>query len=1124
VESEPRTYLDALAPDQRALVARVNREGEAKLHTYLESGSAIAFVGAGGSAPLYPLWDSLIAELISSAEVSLGELTASTCRQMARTDPDAVVELVRRRLGAPAYRETLRHLLRLRRDSQTGRTFTFTHELVVRCNFARVVTTNYDPGIVDARAFARPLISVTGFASYTNDDALDRWASNDVLQDAELPVLFAHGCHNEPDAVVLAATEYRRAYRGKLGRVLGHLVQSEHLVWLGFSFSDQRITAIIREIVDAGGTSHDPGLPPRHVAVVGWDPGNDAADPSVIREIMQIQHGCDVILYPAPSGDHSALHSLLGDFTDKRFPPVHDLPVASRPSVRSPTRHGDRPPGPLSEWVHGGQPLPHFTARFDELGRLDRWAADPEVNLIGVTAWGGSGKTALVTQWLVAREGATQRATRGVFAWSFYEDNSAEKWANTLLNWANTTFGLSVNVEPRASQVLALLAAVPLIIVLDGLEVTQEGPGGGDLGRLLDGILRDVLVGHCQQRSDSLAVLTSRFPFADLERFSGGSARMLDVPPFTADEGAEVLRITGAGWVSESERRALTDDVDGHALAVDALGRVLSAHPSTADLAALRETVALATRTDERVAKVLGFYADRLRTTDRLLVAWVSLFQRPVTVATILALATAEQAGSPAWTAARVEAAVRARLGGLLTWHPNSSISAHPLVRDTFRPMALSAGTASYACDLGLADLPGGEVANRADALRVVEMIELLLEAEQWTAAEDLYRIRTDDGNLFLRIPAARLGQRAAAAFVGTPGREQACRARLSRAHSAFYLNELGLFALSSGDLTRAIGFLEAAMGIVRDVGENKDLAVGLQNLAECRSALGWAEEAAASAQEALDLANLDDTIEISDILGLLGASYDLGGRTAESELAFIRADLVKNRETGDHLLSTCGTNWADFLIRSGRVAIAWRLTEQNQTISERNGRKDDIARCDRTLGRCYVADGNTELAESYLEGAIAAFRDGDLVTELVATLPDLAEQRRQMGMLDNAEQATGEAITLAAARELVPAQARALAVRSCTRGDRYATSGVPLDLQRARDDADHALRLATQHRQLPWQELLAYQAHAHLDRVTCIDRGWQSRAENLRAMLIPSNLAHDPVSNVEAAIIADSW
>jgi hypothetical protein len=82
-------------------------------------------------------------------------------RALAAGSPDAVVEIVRRELGGPRYREVLRELFRVRREPDTGRSWTPAQELVARCGFAGVVTTNYDPGIVDARLRVRQRASGT---------------------------------------------------------------------------------------------------------------------------------------------------------------------------------------------------------------------------------------------------------------------------------------------------------------------------------------------------------------------------------------------------------------------------------------------------------------------------------------------------------------------------------------------------------------------------------------------------------------------------------------------------------------------------------------------------------------------------------------------------------------------------------------------------------------------------------------------------------------------------------------------------------------------------------------------------------------------------------------------------
>ena len=108
----------------------------------------------------------------------------------------------------------------------------------------------------------RPAASATGFLTWRDELGLDEWRTGDVFGEIELPVLYAHGQHNQPDSIVLASTEYRRAYEGKLPHVLRRLVDSGHLVWIGFSFADQRIAAILREIANGSGTGSIPGPRP----------------------------------------------------------------------------------------------------------------------------------------------------------------------------------------------------------------------------------------------------------------------------------------------------------------------------------------------------------------------------------------------------------------------------------------------------------------------------------------------------------------------------------------------------------------------------------------------------------------------------------------------------------------------------------------------------------------------------------------------------------------------------------------------------------------------------------------------------------------------------------------------
>jgi tetratricopeptide (TPR) repeat protein len=1113
-------YLKGLPPAQAEKLARVNDEGLSALRKYLMSRQAVAFLGAGTSAPLYPLWNALIGELVDAAVGRLDEEEAATCRVLARQSPEEVVEIVRQQLGVASYREVLRGVLRVRTDRETGRSWTPVQELVCRCAFKAVVTTNYDPGIVDARMRVRPGASSTGFMTWEDELGLDRWRTGDVFGEAELPVLFAHGQHNRPDSVVLAATEYRRAYAGKLPHVLARLADG-HLVWIGFSFADQRITAILREIADRAGPRAVPGGAPRHVAVMAWDPKAEGNDPRVLARRAEIAYGAQVLLYPALADDHSALGLLLSELTDPRFPAAGDLPTRGQQGVTltdQPTTTSDT--DIAVRWVSGAEPVAHFTGRAEELARLDGWAADPQVALIGVTAWGGAGKTALVTHWVMETEGPIGReGVRGVFGWSFYADPSAEHWATSLLAWARQDLGIRVTKTKRAATaVLNVLRKVPLLLVLDGLEVVQEGPAVEGFGRLLDGTLREVLAGICQQRNKGLVVLTSRFPFADLEGFDGATARTLDVPPFTAAEGAALLAATGAVWLNEEQRRALVAAVDGHALATAVLAGLLAARPPAKDLAALRTELAEATRTDVRVGKVLQFYAGKLAEPDRYLLAAVSLFTRPTDARAVLAVAAQAVSGSQlaGWTPAMVREAVQGQLAGLASWHPDGTISAHPLVRDTFRPLVL--GAAPAAAQTALADMPAGKVTTRSDALRVVEAIELLLDANHWQPANGIYQTRCDNGDVWKHLPAARLGQRSATAFVATPGRRNACITNLTPDRLGYYLNAAGLFAMNAGDLATASEYLHQARQYRRDSRDVQNLATSLRNLAECLGYLGQIDQAWDAATEALGCAQaVGDRLEVRYVLARFGWLASLAGDTAQAEKQFTAADQVQLADDprGDHLYSIEGTWWAEWLTRTGRPGPAQALIQRNIQISRRNGWEEHIARCDRVLGRLALAAGDTITAEAQLTTAAAVFRDGDYLIELTETLVDLAGYALAVGDLDGADRYATEAISIAAPRGLVPAQSAALAARACTRAAQaIATKNLQDLLEQGRDAADSALRLAARHR-LPWHELSALSAHAIIDQAEGADQGWAARAHASHSRLVPRGLDPHPLDAI---------
>jgi len=69
---------------------------------------------------------------------------------------------------------------------------------------------------------------------------------------------------------------------------------------------------------------------------------------------------------------------------------------------------------------------PELFGREKELKMLDEAWGNPKTNIVSLIAWGGVGKTALVSAWLNRMARDNYRGAERVFGWSFYSQGAAE--------------------------------------------------------------------------------------------------------------------------------------------------------------------------------------------------------------------------------------------------------------------------------------------------------------------------------------------------------------------------------------------------------------------------------------------------------------------------------------------------------------------------------------------------------------------------------------------------------------------------------------------------------------------------------------------------------------------------
>lgn len=222
-----------------------------------------------------------------------------------------------------------------------------------------------------------------------------------------------------------------------------------------------------------------------------------------------------------------------------------------------------------------------LVGRDAELQRLDKAWTDDSVNILSLIAEGGSGKSALVNEWLVRLQADNYRGAEAVLGWSFYSQGSKERAtsAEACLDWCLERLDVNLagtSATAKGEAIADALAARRALLILDGVEPLQFGPGP-QVGVLKDPGLR-ALLRHLAAKppaaTHGLIVLTSRLAVADIGRWKDGVAPVVDLETLSDEAGAALLRDNSV-WGTEAQLREASHAFGGHPLALALLASLL---------------------------------------------------------------------------------------------------------------------------------------------------------------------------------------------------------------------------------------------------------------------------------------------------------------------------------------------------------------------------------------------------------------------------------------------------------------------------------------------------------------------------------------------------------------------
>jgi nucleoside phosphorylase/tetratricopeptide (TPR) repeat protein len=596
--------------------------------------------------------------------------------------------------------------------------------------------------------------------------------------------------------------------------------------------------------------------------------------------------------------------------------------------------------------------------RDDDLVRLDAAWNDLSKNVVVVRAFGGMGKTSLVTTWMATLAKQGWRGAERVFDWTFYSQGTSDQRnasADTFIAASLRAFG---DPDPtkgspweRGERLARLVGKVRCLLVLDGLEPLQYPPGPMQ-GKLKDPGVEALLKGLVAQ-NHGLCIVTTREEVTDIQQHYGRAAEDMELVTLTDLAGAALLHHHGARRAGareilpdDPELQAASREVRGHGLTLQLLGQYLRL-AEDGDIRK-RDTVRLvdadreykndATRPYGHAFKAMEAYERWFEREGEqgkrqlALLRLLGFFDRPASQGCLSALRRAPiipGLTEPLVDLARREWALTARRLeeiDLLKVRVDGSLDAHPLLREYFgqslredRPEAWKAGHQRLFEHLCEATKEGDKP--------TLENLEPLYQAVahgcqaglQQKACEKVYRDRIQRGGQFFsfrKLGAAGFDLGAITLFFETPWSRVS--PTLTEADRVWLLHEAATRLGALGRLIEAVEPMRAAMATNDSNLEWENAAVCASNLSELELTLGDISGAVRDAEQSVTYADRSgDAFWTMASRTTHANALHCAGRRSDAREMFQRAELLHAKISPDFpaLISLQGFQYCDLLL-----------------------------------------------------------------------------------------------------------------------------------------------------------------------------------------------------------------
>jgi tetratricopeptide (TPR) repeat protein len=180
-------------------------------------------------------------------------------------------------------------------------------------------------------------------------------------------------------------------------------------------------------------------------------------------------------------------------------------------------------------------------------------------------------------------------------------------------------------------------------------------------------------------------------------------------------------------------------------------------------------------------------------------------------------------------------------------------------------------------------------------------------------------------------------------------------------------LETLGICYRSLGQYEKASAYHQQSLEINEEMGNRQGVASSLDNLGTCYRSLGQYEKAIAHHQQSLEIKEeIGFRQEVAMSLGNLGVCYDFLGQ-CEKAIAYHQQSLEISEEMGNRQeVAISSGNLGNCYDSLGQYEKAIAYHQQHHDISEEIGFRQGVAISSGNLGNCYDSLGHYEKAIAY--------------------------------------------------------------------------------------------------------------------------------------------------------------